>query len=255
MVIKVTGSNIKIIKDELVVTGSLNAYEIYFEFDKSWREMTCKTAVFYQPSVNRNSPTYRIIDEEKGLVIIPEDSLVKDDYLYIGVFGFNEDSTKRIPTIYTYTYVKTGCYAVEQAPVPDPSVYEQIYNIALNAVQVANSVRADANAGKFDGYSPTINVKEETEDTYILSITTKDETFETPNLKGERGSDGGDKHFAFVQSVPSDVWIIEHKLDKYPSVSIIDSANTAIIGEVRYIDTDKLEVHFTSKFSGKAYLN
>lgn len=38
-----------------------------------------------------------------------------------------------------------------------------------------------------DGYSPTITVKTSTGDTYILTITTKDGQFDTPNLKGGSG--------------------------------------------------------------------
>lgn len=41
-----------------------------------------------------------------------------------------------------------------------------------------------------DGYSPTITVKTSTGDTYILTITTKDGQFDTPNLKGGGGSGG-----------------------------------------------------------------
>ena len=41
-----------------------------------------------------------------------------------------------------------------------------------------------------DGYSPTITVKTSTGDTYILTITTKDGQFDTPNLKGSGGSGG-----------------------------------------------------------------
>ena len=41
-----------------------------------------------------------------------------------------------------------------------------------------------------DGFSPTITVKASTGDTYILTITTKDGEFDTPNLKGGGGSGG-----------------------------------------------------------------
>lgn len=41
-----------------------------------------------------------------------------------------------------------------------------------------------------DGFSPTITVKISTGDTYILTITTKDGQFDTPNLKGGGGSGG-----------------------------------------------------------------
>ena len=66
---------------------------------------------------------------------------------------------------------------------------------------------------------------------------------------------GSDKHFAFTQNAPSDVWVINHGLNKFPSVSVVDSAGTECQGEVKYIDTNNVEVHFGAAFSGKAYLN
>ena len=50
-------------------------------------------------------------------------------------------------------------------------------------------------------------------------------------------------------------WDIEHHLDKYPSVSITDSGGTIVVGEVRYIDTNRVKVSFSAPFSGKAYLS
>ncbi len=66
---------------------------------------------------------------------------------------------------------------------------------------------------------------------------------------------GDDLHFAFTQNVASDLWMIQHNLGKYPSVSVADSAGTEVVGDVQYIDKNKLSVAFTAPFSGKAYLN
>ena len=70
-------------------------------------------------------------------------------------------------------------------------------------------------------------------------------------------SDGieGDKHFTFIQSVPSDTWVIEHNLGKKPSVSAVDSAGTDVVGEYVYIDDNNILLRFAGVFSGKAYLN
>lgn len=86
-----------------------------------------------------------------------------------------------------------------------------------------------------------------------------------------------DKHYKHIQGAASDVWIINHNLDKYPSVTIIDSADRVLIGEVFYgkfsretneitrevtfikdesADPTKwVTVSFAAGFSGKAYLN
>lgn len=137
MKIKVAKSDIKIIKDEVLVAGSNNCYEITFEFDPTWDKMTNKTAVFYQPSVNRDNPICRVIEDDK--VYLSSKELVSGDYLYIGVFGFNKSD--RLPTIYTYTYVLQGSYDISKVPNLDQSIYEQIYNMSLEAYkqsQIAN---------------------------------------------------------------------------------------------------------------------
>lgn len=57
------------------------------------------------------------------------------------------------------------------------------------------------------------------------------------------------------QSVASSVWIITHNLDKYVTVTVVDSAGTQVIGEVRYLDSNSVEVSFQGAFAGKAYCN
>lgn len=57
------------------------------------------------------------------------------------------------------------------------------------------------------------------------------------------------------QPVASDVWVLEHNLDKYPSVTIVDSAGSVVVGDVTYVSKNKIIVTFIGAFSGKAYLN
>ena len=64
-----------------------------------------------------------------------------------------------------------------------------------------------------------------------------------------------DKNFVYVQATSSDVWEIEHNLDKYPSVTVVDSGGSVVVGEIVYINKNNVRITFTSAFSGKAYLN
>lgn len=64
-----------------------------------------------------------------------------------------------------------------------------------------------------------------------------------------------DKTFVFEQGSASDTWNITHNLDKYPSVTVVDSAGNEVIAEVTYTDTNKCVVKMTAAFKGKAYLN
>lgn len=69
------------------------------------------------------------------------------------------------------------------------------------------------------------------------------------------GGGDGDKAFIFTQAIAAAQWEINHNLDKYPSVSIVDSGGNEVVGDVTYMTKNKLTVAFTAPFSGKAYLN
>lgn len=61
--------------------------------------------------------------------------------------------------------------------------------------------------------------------------------------------------FIHTQASPSYSWVINHNLMFFPNVSIVDSANTHVIGEVVYSTENTLTVSFSTQFSGKAYLS
>ena len=65
----------------------------------------------------------------------------------------------------------------------------------------------------------------------------------------------GDKTTVFVQSVPSTLWTVTHNLNKFPSVSVVDTANTQVFTIAEYIDTNTLILTFSAAFAGKAYMN
>jgi len=66
---------------------------------------------------------------------------------------------------------------------------------------------------------------------------------------------GVDKNFVFTQSSASATWTINHTLNKFPAVEVVDSANDIVIGNVTYNSTTQITITFTAAFSGKAYLN
>ena len=63
------------------------------------------------------------------------------------------------------------------------------------------------------------------------------------------------KTFIFEQGVASDTWIINHNLNKKPSITIVDSAENVVEGAEKYIDENTIEIYFNGAFKGKAYLN
>ena len=65
--------------------------------------------------------------------------------------------------------------------------------------------------------------------------------------------------FIFTQTVAAKVWgtngIVTHNLGKFPSITVIDTANTVVTGEYTYIDNSSVTLTFSAAFAGKAYLN
>lgn len=65
----------------------------------------------------------------------------------------------------------------------------------------------------------------------------------------------GDKNYIHNQGAASNVWNVTHNLGKFPSVTVVDSGNSVVIGDVNMIDLNNITITFTSSFSGKAYIN
>jgi hypothetical protein len=62
-------------------------------------------------------------------------------------------------------------------------------------------------------------------------------------------------YYVFNQNNPSATWTITHNLGRRPSVTVVDSAGTVVIGEVTYTSDNALTIRFSAGFSGQAYLN
>jgi len=65
----------------------------------------------------------------------------------------------------------------------------------------------------------------------------------------------GTAAFQHDQGLPSQVWTINHNLNKYPSAVSVDSGGTTVLGQINFIDTNNLTITFVGAFSGTAYLN
>ncbi len=67
--------------------------------------------------------------------------------------------------------------------------------------------------------------------------------------------EGFDSHFEFIQGVPATTWDITHNLDKFPSITVVDTADTTVIGSYEYVTKDRVVLNFSDAFAGKAFLN
>jgi hypothetical protein len=64
-----------------------------------------------------------------------------------------------------------------------------------------------------------------------------------------------DATYIHDQQAASNEWVITHNLNKFPAVTIIDTMDRVVYGEIQYLSSNQVKLSFTSVFSGKAYLN
>ena len=88
-----------------------------------------------------------------------------------------------------------------------------------------------------------------------ISDTNTTRTVTLTKLNAPSVSDTYQRAYIHNQTSPAAIWTITHSLNKYPSVSIVDSAYQEVIGEVEYLTPNTLEVRFTAPFSGQAFIN
>lgn len=61
--------------------------------------------------------------------------------------------------------------------------------------------------------------------------------------------------YTHTQSSSSSTWNVTHNLGFYPAVTVVDSGENVVIGDVTYTSVNSLSISFTASFGGKAYLS
>lgn len=61
--------------------------------------------------------------------------------------------------------------------------------------------------------------------------------------------------YVHYENTPNIEWNITHNMNKYPSVTIVDSAGSIVEGAVDYLSLNSCKITFCGAFSGKAYFN
>jgi len=69
------------------------------------------------------------------------------------------------------------------------------------------------------------------------------------------GSSEGDKTFTYDQVVPTAIWTVQHGLNKFPSITVVDTAKSVVVGDYTYVDNNNVILEFSAAFAGKAYFN
>lgn len=102
----------------------------------------------------------------------------------------------------------------------------------------------------------TDRIEEKIGDLNKLETDAKNDLVSAINEAASKGGGGkADRNFVFTQNVASAKWEVQHDLDCWPAVTVVDSAGTEVVGDVQYIDKNKVVISFTAPFSGKAFFN
>jgi hypothetical protein len=98
-----------------------------------------------------------------------------------------------------------------------------------------------------------------------LGIKREDElVYSYSNLEGPQGPQGPEgpqgppgiiETYIHNQISSASTWSIQHNLGRYPSVSIVDSGGSIVLGAVKYISENEIQISFSAAFAGRAFLN
>lgn len=73
--------------------------------------------------------------------------------------------------------------------------------------------------------------------------------------EGKPGTSGAGTTYIYNQGVANNSWVINHSLDKYPSVTVVDSSGNEGFTTVQYVDSNNVILTFSASFAGQAFLN
>jgi hypothetical protein len=142
--LKVSKNTLTILNKDPITTKNSKYLYAQFSFDMDWVNMA-KTAIFYQKPNN----VKQVILTNNGC-LIPWEALELAGNLYIGIYG--TQGTTRITTNVVSIMCQEGSFRKGTPPrEPTKDVYAQLLEALADTKDIADSVRADADAGLFNG--------------------------------------------------------------------------------------------------------
>ena len=120
-------------------------------------------------------------------------------------------------------------------------------NIVTAATAAATAATASAQSAGVSATSATSNAS--------IAETASAQAVQAAAQAAIYAAQSADRYFLHDQAIPSMDWVVQHNLNKYPAVSIVDSSGDQVEGEVHYDGINTLRVTFSAPFAGKAYIN
>lgn len=120
-----------------------------------------------------------------------------------------------------------------------------------------DGLEIDLNEGHIDPYLQLEDI--EVIDAPRTVDTEMSDTSENPVqnkvIKAYVDNSTADKHYTHIQIAASNIWTVQHNLNKYPAIIAIDSGNSIVVGDIEYLTTNTFTITFSTAFSGKVYCN
>lgn len=147
IICQVTGAAITVAQNELLTTGMVQAVPVRFRFSPQWAALD-RTAVFTAGTVSVSC-----LLGEDNQCFIPWECLTRaGEYLRVGVYGTRGEKMV-LPTVSCLLGpICTGTQPEENTPTEaTPTLVQSLLTKVEAAVSVADALRADADAGLFNG--------------------------------------------------------------------------------------------------------
>jgi hypothetical protein len=218
------------------------------------------------------TPSTRVVDEEDAVVIEDPITAPLDANGSFEVELPATDNKLLSPQEWAYS-VNVRLHGVKpqkfyaKLPYGDGSNVDLISDISLAGVSTLRSFPTGTSRGPAGPRGPGVLVGEgapnddigQDGDLYIDSISG---SYYGPKASREWSNEPFYVHAAqtpsvrhvHTQSAASTTWTVTHTLGGRPSVTIVDSSGTVVIGEIAYNSDTQVTISFTAPFSGFAYL-
>ena len=248
--IEVTGQKIKRLNSPGSVADTFNYLTCHFIFMGEEWDNTVRTAYFEK---QKSGERYAQIIADDGTCTVPWEALTDNGFVRFSVAGEREDY--RITTDVESFYNSDTIYGGNPSEPPTPDQYDQMIALAEQTKEIAESVRRDADEGKFDGdpgepgepgapgrdgVSPTAKV-EQTDDGAVITITDAAGTTAAELKNGKEGKPGQNATDEQVRGAV-DAYMAEHPVqvdtDDLIKIAIKEEAS----GAVPIVTTDSAEM-------------
>lgn len=147
-------------------------------------------------------------------------------------------------------------------------VSNEAYNIDINNENIVIEKKIEENTILIQE-NPNVNLELKKEPDYVLNLDGAVVNVSPGDHNALFHRDLPDQHpisaitgleqalntFVYEQGTASDTWVIVHNLNKYPSVTIVDSAGNVFTPAIQYDSKNQITVTMNGATTGKAYLN